>query len=108
MPPELPGPAHDGSGAAEDHVPAIERMCNDTAEAILQMCQELERQKQIVRDLLRHVGEWGICKGPRCMQEILFVYHRDTGKTTPYNPDGTSHFATCPDREQFHRRRRAG
>jgi hypothetical protein len=109
MPPEFQGPAHDGSGAMEpDIVPAIERLADDIAVRVQMMAKELERQQEITAALLRHVGEKGICKGLNCRQEILFVFHRDTGKLTPYNFDGTPHFATCVDRNQFHRRKNVG
>jgi hypothetical protein len=101
MPPELTGPAHDGSGAS---VLSIERLADDLAERILDVLQELHRQRQIVADLLRHLGAKGVCKGARCQQTILFICHRN-GRITPYNLDGTSHYSTCVDREEFHRRR---
>jgi hypothetical protein len=95
MQPELPGPAHDGSGAMEqDHVPAIERMAN-----------EIAALRKIVTDLLRHVGVQATCKGENCREKILFIFHRDTGKITPYNLDGTPHYGTCVDRNRFHTRR---
>jgi hypothetical protein len=94
MQPDLFVPAHDGSGAG-DGVPLIERMANDLAAA-----------RKIIAELLRHAGVEGVCKGPNCGQKIIFVFHRDTGKLTPYNQDGTSHFASCPDRELFHKSRK--
>jgi hypothetical protein len=69
------------------------------------MTEELSAQRKIIANLLRHAGTPGVCKGQTCKAEIVFVFHRDTGKYTPYNADGTSHFATCPDRSQFHRGR---
>lgn len=102
MQPESLSPAHDGSGVNEpDHVPTIERLGNELAART----QELERQKQIVADLLRHVGEPCICRGPNCKQGLVMVMHRN-GVLTPYNLDGTNHFITCVDRELFHRRRK--
>lgn len=93
MQPELFGPAaHDGSGATEpDHVPIIERLGN-----------EIAAQKKLIADLLRNVGDPGICKG--CKAEMFWVEHRN-GKRAPYNSDGTNHFITCPDSELFKRRK---
>jgi hypothetical protein len=102
MQPELFSDAHDGSGVVEDHVPVIERMANEVAEARL----ELEGQKKHLADLLRHVGLPSVCGGPRCKQNILLIYHKATsGALTPYNIDGTNHFGTCVDRELFKRRK---
>jgi hypothetical protein len=80
-----------------DHVPFIEQIANDVAEYRL----ALEHQKKIVRELLTRVGDQGVCKG--CRAEIYWVTHLN-GKHTPYNADGTNHFGSCPDREQFRRR----
>lgn len=90
---------------AGDHVPPIERMGNDVAARMMQIAQELERTKRIIADLLWHVGERSACRGPNCKQEIVFMLHRN-GKLTPYNPDGTSHYTTCPDRDLFSKRRK--
>ena len=38
------------------------------------------------------------CKG--CGAEIVWVT-TDAGKLTPQNPDGTTHWATCPKFQQF-------
>jgi len=32
-----------------------------------------------------------------CRAVVLWVESRSTGKRAPINPDGISHFATCPD-----------
>jgi hypothetical protein len=94
MPPELMGPAHDGSGAVEpDHVPAIERICNDIAARMMQTARELRRQKQIVADLLRVAGTKGICKEARCQQDIVNIWR--AGTLIPFNLDGTPHGTTC-------------
>lgn len=40
------------------------------------------------------------CKG--CGAEIIWV-KTQTGKLTPNNLDGTTHWATCPDAKKFKR-----
>ena len=108
MPPEFVGPAHDGSGVNEpDRVPAIERMHDDVAGRMMALGKELQRQRALLADLLRHVGRRGICKGPNCKQPILYVWHVDAGAYRPYNEDGIVHYATCIDRELFHGKRRS-
>jgi hypothetical protein len=32
-----------------------------------------------------------------CNAKVLFVNARKSGRRAPINPDGSSHFATCPD-----------
>jgi hypothetical protein len=80
-----------------DHVPPIERMANNLAE----LTQELEAQNKALTDLLKRVGDPGICKG--CRAEIYWVFHRN-GHRTPYNRNGTNHFTTCIHRELFRRK----
>lgn len=72
-----------------DHVPIIERIANAVA-----------AQKKIIADLLRNVGEPGVCRSAGCNAEICWMVHRN-GKRTPYNLDGTNHFATCVDSERW-------
>lgn len=59
---------------------------------------QLEVQRDRMRRLLHNVGEEGICKG--CPARVIWVIHRN-GKRTPYDPDGTNHFITCPEAERF-------
>jgi hypothetical protein len=101
MLPELLGPAHDGSGAGKpDPVPAIERLGNELAECRM----ALEHQKEIIADLLKHVGAPSQCKG--CGAPILWVRHSTTtGRSAPYNPDGTNHFGSCPDSVLFRKKK---
>jgi hypothetical protein len=95
-------PAHDGSGVNEpDHVPLIERIGNDAAA----MSQELERQKEIVAELLKHVGRKGFCSRRKCGQPVLYVWHTDASCFRPYNLDGSSHFETCVDQKPSRRRK---
>jgi hypothetical protein len=90
MQPDLFSPAHDGSGVTEpDQVPVVERLGNEVAAL-----------RKIIADLLKHVGQPAVCRGPQCQQGIFMVFHR-SGKLTPYNADGTNHFGTCIDRELF-------
>lgn len=54
--------------------------------------------------LLNHVGERGVCDGPRCKTAIFWVVHLN-GKRTPYNTEGLPHFIECVDRDRFRRKR---
>ncbi len=40
------------------------------------------------------------CKGPTCGREIAWVV-TEKGKRSPVDPDGTPHWATCPDSKSF-------
>lgn len=40
------------------------------------------------------VGDLGTCRS--CGAEVVWVANPKTGKRPPYNRDGISHFATCP------------
>jgi hypothetical protein len=105
MQPELLAYAHDGSGSVKDLVPAIERMANDIAIRFQVMGREIDTLRKTIRDLLENMGTKGICKGPNCQQEIVFLWHAPTRRLTPYNANGTNHFMTCIDRELFQRRK---
>lgn len=59
--------------------------------------REQELQKKL-SDLIDRVGEPGSCRG--CNRKIYWVRHR-TGKSAPYDHDGTSHFVTCPHADRF-------
>jgi hypothetical protein len=39
-----------------------------------------------------------VCRS--CGSEIVWG-ETSTGKTAPFDPDGTNHFVTCPDRRQW-------
>jgi hypothetical protein len=44
-----------------------------------------------------------LCRG--CKATIYWI-KTSKGKNMPVNPDGTSHFATCPQAATFHRKKR--
>lgn len=48
--------------------------------------------------LLKQTGDPGVCRG--CLAAILWVVHRNE-KLTPYDLDGTPHFATCQQSKAF-------
>lgn len=50
--------------------------------------------------LLTAVGDKGQCKG--CGAEIWWLTHKN-GRKGIYDPDGTSHFVTCPEATRFKR-----
>ena len=66
---------------------------------VAQLKQQLEVAHKLMQALLSQVGTPAYCKG--CGAQIFFVTSTKTGKTMPYNPDGLSHFATCPKAEDF-------
>jgi hypothetical protein len=45
----------------------------------------------------------GRCRG--CHAEVAWAQHEHTGGRAPFDRDGTSHFATCPQADQFRRKR---
>lgn len=51
--------------------------------------------------LVKNMGEPGSCRA--CRSAIFWLTHRN-GRRTPYDPDGTNHFITCPEAESFRRR----
>ena len=60
--------------------------------------EQLNKQRALTTALLKQVGEPGLCRG--CHATIYWVEHCN-GNVAPYNPDGSSHFATCPDANKF-------
>ena len=86
--------AHDGSGAG---MPIEERMAD-----------ELARLRKNLADILHYAGEPGVCNGPNCKQGIILMRHMKTGAVGRYNLDGSSHWATCVDREMFRRKKTYG
>jgi hypothetical protein len=40
------------------------------------------------------------CKGGGCLRPIFYIV-TPSGARMPVDPDGTPHFATCPDSKQF-------
>lgn len=77
-------------------------------ERLHQLLEERELARQALdkrlTQLLSRVGQANICSGPNCGARVWWITHAN-GKKAPYDPDGTPHFATCPDSSQFHRRR---
>jgi hypothetical protein len=57
-----------------------------------------------IRALLARLGEEGVCTGAHCGAAIYWVRHPNR-VLTPYSLDGQNHFADCPDRDQFRRRK---
>lgn len=50
------------------------------------------------------IGSTGECRS--CPETIIWI-KTPAGKAAPYNPDGTSHFATCPGSSRWKGRTRA-
>ena len=47
-------------------------------------------------------GQPGFCRG--CPALVLWARNPATGKSSPWNQDGVSHWATCPSANQFRRK----
>lgn len=47
------------------------------------------------------VGALSNCRSKKCGAPVVFVTNPKTGKTPPFDLDGNSHFATCPDAQSF-------
>lgn len=45
--------------------------------------------------------KWVTCTGKTCKAKIRWGKNKKTGGPHPYNPDGTSHFSTCPNAPDF-------
>lgn len=75
--------------------------------ADLDYVAKLERQlaetQKLLEALLKHAGVMSQCGGLNCRADIWWIRHLDTGKNVPYNLDGTNHFSTCINRDQFKR-----
>lgn len=84
---------------SDDLVPAAEILGNQVAAQIQFLYHELDTALGRIRDLLRHAGSAGHCRG--CGAPIFWVRHIDSGRNAPYNFDGSNHFATCPGADQF-------
>lgn len=66
--------------------------------------EQAERKNEGIAHLLKALGaEWkeNECRG--CGATILMVQHKN-GKWGPYDLDGTTHFATCPQADRFKRK----
>lgn len=69
-------------------------------QAIVSLANTIKILKRNVANLLKRTGQAMECRGPNCSAAVWMV--RDgAGKCHPFNGDGTSHFATCPDAKQF-------
>lgn len=48
---------------------------------------------------------FGRCKDTSCRAAVAWYVHRGSGRRSPFNADGVSHFATCPGASGFRRSR---
>ena len=71
-----------------------------TADEVL---ARLGKSQETIRRLLANVGGAGRCRG--CGADIFWVRHLND-KMTPYDADGTNHFATCPQAKDFKREKK--
>ena len=59
--------------------------------------QEVADLKDKMKRLLGHIGNHGNCR--KCPAPVVWVTSK-TGKPSPLNLDGTSHFINCPGARQ--------
>ncbi len=64
--------------------------------------EELHRVQKRLHDLMPLVGEPGKCRS--CDASVFWIRHRG-GKLGIYNPDGTSHFSSCPQADKYRNRK---
>jgi len=87
-----------------------EALIQDLAGAMNRIAKLMDEAKAAQKRmffLLAQVGEQSICRGPNCKAAVVLVRHRN-GAMGIYEPDGTYHFGTCPDRELFRRSKAHG
>ena len=63
----------------------------------------VEQLEQRAAALVKIIGEPGTCRG--CGAEIFWMKAFRSGKSIPYDPSGVTHFATCPQKEQFQKQK---
>ncbi len=80
-------------------VPAEEVIGSLAAGTIRQLTEERDQARRLMVALLKHVGTRGVCRG--CGAALYWVNHLGTGRTAPYDADGTNHFITCPKANDF-------
>ena len=68
------------------------------AKDVLRLIESEGEWRRRALSLVGHVGSGGTCRG--CDAPILWVKHAN-GKTSPYDRDAESHWATCPKAAQF-------
>lgn len=59
--------------------------------------EEIASLKEKMRRLLAHISNPGQCR--KCPAPVYWVTSK-TGKPSPLNADGTSHFSNCPGARQ--------
>lgn len=65
----------------------------------------IERRKKIQYEIPPGTREV-VCKGEKCLRGIFWIETKN-GKRMPVDPDGTPHWATCPDAGRFTKGARA-
>jgi hypothetical protein len=89
-------------GTVTEFASPAEILGREVVGQVRQLMQDLESAHAAAEALLKNIGMAGRCKG--CNARIYWVRHSSTtGRTAPYNPDGTPHFGTCPDADKFRR-----
>jgi len=83
-------------------VPAADILGNEVAKSLEVLHKDLEAARERMQRLLAQVGKPAVCRGPNCGKGLWMVKH-NSGRFTPYDPDGTNHFITCIDAPLFKR-----
>lgn len=71
-----------------------------TGAMVLKLMETSQKLKDNIDRLLRTCGESGICRGANCRQPIVWMKTK-MKKNTPYNYDGSTHWANCKAKETF-------
>ena len=69
--------------------------------SVLEKCLHLA--SAVAKALVAATGEESVCRGPHCRAKVYWIKHRD-GTKHIYDPDGVTHWATCPDAGKFRKR----
>jgi hypothetical protein len=88
------------TGKFESAAEIIDRYATDECKRLF---SENERRRKNVTVLLEHTAFARACFA--CKAPIYMLTHI-SGARMPYNPDGSPHWATCPDADQFRRRKK--
>ena len=68
------------------------------------MIDSLVNTNQKLRDnidrILKGCGKSGVCRGMNCRKPIVWMKTKN-GKNTPFNYDGSTHWATCKAKQTF-------
>jgi len=70
---------------------------------IQESAKTAEQLEQINENILKAIGSVGTCQGQDCEAKAFWVVSPTTKKKHIYDANGTTHFATCPNSDDFRR-----